>query len=148
MAHPSLPLFAFPPMVKDLVRGFIMRNSPEVDNLDYDHMTRIPDDWVPDGPRYADMVWSIPFLPDLPDLPDLAETDDESNEPTHIILIIKFASEVIQDVGERLGRHAASLHREINRRKVFGAPVKPPVIAPIVVYDGTPPWDAPGGIAV
>ena len=139
MAHPYLPLFAFPPMVKDLVRGFIMRNSPEVDNLDYDHMTRIPDDWVPDGPRYADMVWSIPFL---------TEEDDQSNEPTHIILIIKFASEVIQDVGERLGRHAASLHREINRRKVFGAPVKPPVIAPIVVYDGAPPWDAPGGIAV
>ena len=144
MAHPYLPLFAFPPMVKDLVRGFIMRNSPEVDNLDYDHMSRIPDDWVPDGPRYADMVWSIPFLTET----DLTENDDKGDGPTHIILIIKFASEVIQDVGERLSRHAASLHREIHRRGVFGAPMQPPVIAPIVVYDGSPPWDAPGGIPV
>ena len=94
-------------MVKDLVRGFIMRNSPEVDNLDYDHMARIPDDWVPDGPRYADMVWSIPFLADQ------AESDDESNEPTHIILIIKFASEVIQ--GRRRNALADTRHRCIAR---------------------------------
>ena len=139
MAHPYLPLFAFPPMVKDLVRGFIMRNSPEVDNLDYDHMMRVPDDWVPDGPRYADMVWSIPFI---------ADANEEPDGPTHIILIIKFASDVINDVGERLGRHAASLYREIHRRRAFGAPVQPPVIAPIVVYDGSHPWDAPGGIPV
>ena len=76
------------------------------------------------------------------------DTDDQGDDPTHIILIIKFASEVIQDVGERLGRHAASLHREILRREAFGAPVKPPVIAPIVVYDGSLPWNAPGGIPV
>ena len=139
MAHPYLPLFAFPPMVKDLVRGFIMRNSPDVDTLDYDHMVRIPDDWVPDGPRYADMVWSIPFL---------ADANAGTDSPTHMVLIIKFASEVIDDVGERLSRHAASLHREINRRAIFGAPVKPPVIAPVVVYDGPQPWDAPGGIPV
>ena len=48
-------------MVEDLLRGFILKNRPELDELDFEHMTRVPDDWVPDGPRCADMMWSIPF---------------------------------------------------------------------------------------
>ena len=139
MPHPYKPLFAFPPMVKDLMRGYILRDSPDADSLDYEGMSRIPEDWVPDGPRYADVMWSIPFRPGAEHSPD---------DPTHLVVIIKFASEVIRDMGERLGRHSASLQREINWREVFGAPDRPPVIAPIVVYDGVEPWDAPGGLPV
>ena len=139
MSHPYLPLFAFPRMVKDLMRGLLMRDVPDADNLDYDHMVRVPEDWVPDGPRFAEIVWSIPFF---------ADNDRESDSPTHLVLIIKFASEVIDDVGDRLDRHAASLHREILRRRAFGAPLMPPLLAPIVIYNGAEPWDAPGGAIV
>ena len=139
MTPPFLEFFAFPKVIEDLLRGFIMRDNPLADNLDYDRMERVPDDWVPDGPRYADIVWSVPFL---------AGAYEGFDSPTHIIFIIKFVSEVIEDIGDHLGRHAASLHREIHRRGAFGAPVKPPVIAPIVVYNGRQPWDAPGGVPV
>ena len=136
MTHPYQPLFAFPPLVKDLMRGYILRDSPDVDSLDYDNMTRIPEDWVPEGPRFADVTWSIPFRPAVAD----------EFDPTHLIVLIKFASEVLQDMGERLGRHSASLQREVDRRVAFGAPDRPPVIAPVVVYNGPEPWDAPGGV--
>lgn len=139
MTHPYKPLFAFPPMVEDLMRGYLLRDSTDVDRLDYDRMTRIPDDWVPKGPRFADVAWSIPIRPVV---------DAQHTDPTHMIVLIKFTSEVVQDMGERLGRHSASLQREINWRQVFGAPDRPPVIAPIVVYNGPKPWDAPGGVQV
>ena len=139
MAHPYQPMFAFAETVKDLMRGFILRNSAEIDSLDYDRMTRIPDDWVPEGPRYADVVWCIPFV---------SVEGEPDDGPTHLIVIIKFASEVVVDTGERLNRHAASLLREINWRAVFGAPERPPIIAPIVLYNGKEPWDAPGGVTV
>lgn len=139
MSHPYQSLFALPSMVRNLMRGYILRDSPEADSLDYDGMTRVPDDWVPEGPRYADLVWCIPFK---------ADSEDETVGPTHLIVVLKFVDEVVEDIGERLSRHAASLLREVIRRRAYGAPDTPPAIAPVVVYNGPDAWDAPGGVEV
>lgn len=140
MSHPYEPLFALPSMVRNLMRGYILRDTPDADSLDYELMTRVPDDWVPEGPRYADLVWCIPFR---------AETEQSQQAgPTHLIVVLKFVDEVVEDIGERLSRHAASLLREVTRRQAFGAPDTPPVVAPIVVYNGPDVWDAPGGVRV
>ena len=139
MAHPYESLFALPSMVRNLMHGYILRDTPDADSLDYERMTRVPDNWVPEGPRYADLVWCIPFR---------LETEDVPPGPTHLIVVLKFVDEVVEDIGERLSRHASSLQREVVRRRAFGAPDTPPVVAPIVVYNGPEPWDAPGGVRV
>ena len=109
MSHPYLPLFALPQVVEDLLRGFIFKDRPELDDLDFNRMTRVPDDWVPEGPRYADLVWSIPF-----------RTSEPQTAATHMLLILKCESTVVPDMGQRLDRHAASLCREVSRRRAFG----------------------------
>jgi len=136
MSRPVQSSFFFPHLIQDLM-PLVMPNDLDAESLDYRGMVRIPDDWVPDGPRYADHGWSIPVQGRL---------DESGFQPTHVVVILKFVTEVVMDIGERLGRHSASLEREIFRRGAFGAPSNPPPIAPIVVYDGPDPWDAPGGI--
>ena len=135
MSHPYVPLFAHAQVVEDLLRAFVFKDRPELEALDFPRMTRVPDDWVPEGPRYADLVWSIPF-----------RSFDPQTRATHMLLLLKCESTVVPDMGQRLDRHAASLYREVNRRRAFGAPSKPPVVAPVVVYNGTEPWRAKGAV--
>ena len=135
MPHPYIPLFAHARMVEDLLRGFIFKDRPELDHLDFDGMNRVPDDWVPEGPRYADLTWCIPFRPREPE-----------SQATHLLLLLKCESTVVPDMGQRLDRHAASLCREVNRRRAFGAPTKPPLVTPVVLYNGEEPWHATGAI--
>ena len=49
-------------------------------------------------------------------------------------------------MGHRLDRHAASLRREVVRRRAFGAPEQPPLVTPVVIYDGAEPWEAIGAV--
>ena len=135
MSHPYVPLFAIPEVVEDLLRGFVFKGRPELDHLHFAGMARVPDDWVPDGPRFADLMWSIPFCPAEP-----------QSKATHLLLLLKFESDVVNDMGQRLDRHAASLCREVSRRGAFGAPATPPLVAPVVVYNGAVPWNAPGAV--
>jgi hypothetical protein len=137
MPSPYLPLFSLACLVEDLLSGYILKDRPEFDELDFDQMTLVPDDWVPDGPRYADLMWSIPF-----------RTVHSATQATHLMLLLKFASTVVSDAGARLDRHAASLLREIGRRRAFGAPATPPLVMPVVIYDGDEPWNAPDAIRV
>ena len=135
MPHPYVRLFVHARMVEDLLRGYIFRNRPELRLLDFANMALVPNDWVPEGPRYADLMWSIPFHGLEPE-----------TQATHLLLLLKFESTVIPDMGKRLDRHTASLCREIDRRGAFGAPATPPVVTPVVVYNGEEPWNAEGAL--
>ncbi len=135
MSDAFVQLFTFAPMVEDALR-LILKDGTELDELDFDNMTLIPNDWVPDGPRYAELMWSIPL-----------RAVDPHTQATHVLLLLKFTSTVVPGLQGLLDRHAASLHREVVRRGAFGAPVAPPLIKPVVIYNGAEPWDAPGGRA-
>ena len=133
MEHPHKPLFEFKRMVEDLIRGFVARPGDKwVDRLEFDRMERVSDDWVSPRWRCADLVWSIPFR-------DI----DEAIPATHMIVIIKFESDVVQDMAKRIGRQVDQLQVEMNRRRVYGAPANPPLFVPVVVYTGEKPWTAP-----
>lgn len=128
------PLFEHPVTVRDLIRHHIFRDWPDaVRQLDFDNMERVPDDWVPVGPRCADCVWSIPLL---------RHPDQEKNSPTHVLFLLRFEPRVVADMKDRLDRHAESLLREVGRRAVFGAPEAPPHVTPVAIYYGKCPEGA------
>ena len=130
MDNAFVQLFTHRRMIEDLVAGFLLRGREELEWLDFAEMTQVPESWVPDGPRYAEATWSIPFRPD----------GGPQKERVYIVLIVKLLDAAPADVAERLDRHAASLWREILRRQAFGAPARPPQLIPMVLYSGAEPW--------
>ena len=132
MIHPYIPLLRVARFVEVLLREQI--DPDAADALDFARLARIPDDWVPDGPRYADVSWSAPLA------------DPASAGPTHAVLLFKCESAVRADAGERLQRHRESLARTLNRLGALGHPGRPARVVPVVLYSGNTPWNAPGAV--
>lgn len=133
MHNPLLELFTHRRMVEDLVAGFLLCGREELEWMDFADMAQVPESWVPDGPRYAEATWSIPFRPQ----------GGPREERVYILLLVKVLDVAPADVAERMDRHAASLWREILRRQAFGAPARPPQLMPIVLYGGAETWRPP-----
>ena len=128
-------LFTFPRMIEDLVCGFLARGERARlgVQLDFPNMTQVPDGWVVGKWRCAQVVWSIPVRPEMQ-----AEVG-----AGHMILLLRLQSKNNPEIGRRLDQHRERLHRECNRREAFGAPDHPPVLVPVVIYNGAEPWSAP-----
>ncbi len=133
MIHPYIPLLRVARFVEVLVRDHVAPPGAG-DRLDYARLARIPDDWVPDGPRYADVAWAAPLRDPGPD------------GPTHAVLLFKCESVVRADASDRLARHRDSLARAFDRNRAFGHPRRPAEMVPVVLYNGATPWDAPGAV--
>ena len=136
--HRLTQLFSFALMIKDMLTGYVARYEPPgwLDDFDLDNMEQVPVDWVYLEWRYADVTWSIPLRP------------KRKPKATHMLLLLKFADEPLLDAGERLAQHAAMLLRELERRKLYGAPKRPPLVKNVVLNVGKEPWpeDAPNAV--
>lgn len=132
MIHPYIPLLRVARFVEVLMRDHVA--PPGAERLDYANLARVPDDWVPDGPRYADVAWAVPLRDPGPD------------GPTHAVLLFKCESAVRADASERLVRHRESLARALDRNGAFGHPRRPAEVVPVVLYDGATPWDGAGAV--
>ena len=128
-------LFTFPRMIEDLVCGFIAKGERARlgEQLDFPNMTQVPDDWVAGKWRYAQVVWSIPVRPE-------AQAEVGAG---HMIFLLRLQSKNDPEIGRRLGRHRERLHQACDHREAFGAPGNPPVLIPVVIYNGAEPWSAP-----
>ena len=132
MIHPYIPLLRVARFVEVLMCDHVA--APGAERLDYERLTRVPDDWVPEGPRYADVSWAAPLR------------DPAHHGPTHAVLLFKCESAVRADPGDRLVRHRESLARALDRHRAFGHPLRPAEVVPVVLYDGDTPWNAPGAV--
>ena len=133
--HRLAPLFSHALLAKDLLTGFVAKSEPQgwLDGFDLDKMVLVPVDWVPLEWRYADVTWSIPLRP------------NGAAKATHMLFVIKFADEVTRDADRRLGHHVSVLLREFDRRKLYGAPKRPPLVKSLVINLAEDKWpeDAP-----
>ena len=133
--HPMTELFSFARMIKDMLTGFVAKSEPPgwLDDFDLDNMEQVPVDWVHLEWRYADVMWSIPVRP------------ERRKQATHMLLVIKFADEPQRDADQRLGAHIDVLLRELDNRKLYGAPEHPPLVKNVVINLGKERWpeDAP-----
>ena len=138
--HPMTVPFSHRLMIKDLLTGFVANTHPPgwLDGFDLDNMVLVPVDWVPLEWRCADVTWSVPLRP------------GGGASATHMLLAIKFADEVVADMDERLGHHVSMLMHELDRRELYGAPKRPPLVENVVIHTGTEPWpdDAPNAVPV
>ena len=134
MIHPYIPLLRVARFVEVLLREQVDPDAARA--LDLGRLARIPDDWIPEGPRYADVSWAAPLA-----APDPAG-------PTHAVLLFKCESAVRANAGDRLLRHRESLARALDRFGAFGHPARPARVVPVVLYDGETPWNAPGAVRI
>ena len=133
--HPAAALYGFARMIQDLLTGYVAKSAPPgwLDDFDLDNMEQVPIDWVPLEWRFADVTWSVPVRP------------KRELEATHMLIVIKLTDDVLLDAGERLAHHVTMLMRELDRRKLYGAPKRPPLVKNIVINMGKDAWpdDAP-----
>lgn len=146
--HRLTPVFSHPLLARDLMTGFVAKAHPPgwLDGFDLEGMVLVPVDWVPLEWRCADVMWSIPLRPQR-ERAAAKRRDRQAGDgaATHMLLVIKFADAVIADVDERLGHHVSMLMHELNRRQLYGAPSRPPLVENIVINSGKEAWpnDAP-----
>ena len=129
--HPMAQLFSHAVLAKDLLTGFVANSEPPnwLDRFDLDNMVLVPVDWVPLEWHYADVTWSIPI-----------RRSRNRAKATHMLLLIKFADEVQTDADERFGHHVSALLRALGRRKLYGAPKRPPLVKNVVIHLGKDRW--------
>lgn len=143
--HRLTSVFSHPLSVHFLMAGFLAEERPPgwLDRFDLDDVALVPVDWVPLEWRCADVMWSIPLRAGVASA--TAEGSDGKSVATHLLLVVKFADTVIEDVSERLGHHFNMLMHELDRRGLYGAPDHPPMVENIVVNSGKTTWphDAP-----
>lgn len=103
--------------------------------IDFGAIERLPDDWVPDGPRYAGLSWALPVR-------------DPGAGPTHVVVLYRHRSDTDDDVRERMLRHAESLSRALDRMRRCGHPDRPAHFLPVVgpIPDGAADGDAVHGL--
>ena len=126
-------VFAFPRMVRDLVRGFLPEHWSR--DLDLDRLELLPTAYVSDSwhKRYGDRVWKIPCR-------------EGSDHPpgTYVVLLLEFQSEVDATMPVRMLVYAGLLLQEILRQQDgLSLESKLPRTIPVVIYNGRQRWDAP-----
>ena len=127
--HRLTPLFSHAVMAKDLLALVADAERPKwLDRFDLDRMKLVPTDWVPLEWRFADVTWSVPIRP------------NRRKKATHMLFVVKFADEFLPDADKRLGSHVFSLQRALGRRKLYGAPKRPPLVKSLVVNLGDERW--------
>ena len=131
--HPMTALFSHAVMAKDLLALVAEAERPKwLDRFDLDKMKLVPIDWVPSESSFADVTWSIPIR------------RNRRKKATHMLFVVKFADEFLPDADQLFDNHVFSLQRALGRRKLYGAPKRPPLVKTLVVNLGKEAWpDAP-----
>jgi len=132
MEYTYTPLYAYPDDVKRAIAKLVRRYGEHWHRqLDFDDMIPVPEEWVADErQRFADLIWAVPLKMGARQLV----------RATHFILILKVQSTVVPDAVPRMRCYRQLLHLELNRRRAFGAPDNPPLLAPTLSYHGEEPW--------
>ena len=126
-------VFAFPRMVRDLVRGFLP--TPWTDGLDLERLELLPTAYVSDSwhKRYGDRVWKIPYR---------EGTDHPPG--AYAALLLEFQSEVDPTMPVRMLVYAGLLMQELLRqRQGVVSDVRLPRVMPVVIHRGRKRWTAP-----
>ena len=86
-----------------------------------DALERLDDDLAPDGPRYADAAWAVPYA-----------DGTSPRGATHLVVLCKRLPGRDAYIGDRMLRHAESLSRAFDRLGLFGHPEHPADFLPLV----------------
>ena len=118
-------LFAFPPMVEDLVRAFVS----QLDAADFSTLQKLSSDYVSDEllKRHGDTVWRLRV----------------PGGWAYLLLLLEFQSRDDFYMALRILIYTGMLYQELVRNAAPEAREALPAVLPIVLYNGTPRWQAP-----
>ena len=119
-------LFAFPRMVKDLLRAV---GDTWVDDIEFSTLERLQAEYVGDlgQQRRGDAVWRVRFRDGW----------------LHLLILLEFQSRPDPVMALRVLEYTALLYRELHRAKASGPPGRWPAVLPVVLYNGDEPWNGP-----
>ena len=119
-------LFAFPDMVRDLLRA--VGDDDWIADIDLDTLEKLPAEHVGDSgkARHGDAAWRVRFR----------------NGWLYLLIVLEFQSTNDTRMALRNLEYTALLYRELDRRKELGPPGRWPPVLPVVLYNGDTPWTA------
>lgn len=106
-------------------------DGPNLGQPRLDALERLDDAIVPDGPRYADAVWAVPYV-----------DGTSPRGATHLVVLCKRLAGRHTDMRDRMLRHTESLSRAFDRHRMYGHPERPADFLPLV-DDAAPETIAP-----
>ena len=119
-------LFAFPRMVEDLLRGFVV--GEWIAGVDFSTLQKLSAEYIGDERRrrHGDTVWRIRHREGW----------------LHVLVLLEFQSSADPDMALRILEYTTLLHRELGRNEALGPDGKRPAVLPVVLYNGEAPWMA------
>ena len=119
-------LFAFPRMVRDLLRAV---GDPDwLDDVDLGTLEKLPAEHVGDDgqQRRGDAAWRVRFR----------------NGWLYLLVLLEFQSRSDARMALRNLEYTTLLYGDLARRGELGAPGRWPPVLPVVLYNGDAPWTA------
>ena len=117
-------LFAFPRMVRDLLRA--VGHPDWLRDVDLGTLERLSADHVGDSgqQRRGDAAWRLRFRDGW----------------LYLLVLLEFQSTSDPRMALRNLEYTALLYRELDRRRELGTPGRWPPVLPVVLYNGDAPW--------
>jgi predicted transposase/invertase (TIGR01784 family) len=129
--HSYKLLFSHPEMVADLLRGFV--REPWVQELDFSSLEKMSGNYVTDDlrDREDDVIWRVRW----------------GQEWLYIYLLLEFQSSIDRFMAIRVLIYVGLLYQDLIRSEQWSADRRLPPVVPVVLYNGTPQWNAPDEVA-
>ena len=124
-------LFSHPRMVEDLLRGFVGKEW--VHRLDLSSLEKFNGHYVSDDLRghEDDVIWRVRF----------ADSDSDSDW-LYVYLLLEFQSTVDPFMALRVMVYMGLLYQDLVAQKKLSRDGRLPPVLPVVLYNGSPRWNA------
>ncbi len=119
-------LFAFPRMVEDLLRGFVV--GLRVDDIDFSTLQKLSAEYVSDEllKRHGDAVWRVRLR----------------GRWLYLVVLLEFQSRDEPWMALRILTYTGLLYEELVRNGAVASGAPLPAVLPVVMYNGARPWRA------
>ena len=147
-------LLAYPPMVRDLLLGFV--HEDWVARLDFDSLEPVGTNHVSDDlqERDQDLAWRVHLHRNTDDTAVGAKGADDKGEDgqnqtdwIYLYLLIEFQRQDDPAMAVRILAYTALLYQDLIRAGVVARGASLPPVFPMVLYSGQPPWHAARDVA-
>ena len=119
-------LFAFPRVVEDLLRGFVV--GLRVDDIDFSTLQKLSAEYVSDDlrKRHGDAVWRVGLRGGW----------------LYLVVLLEFQSRDEPRMALRILTYTGLLYEELVRNGAVASGEPLPPVLPVVLYNGARPWRA------
>ena len=120
-------LFASPRMVEDLLRAFV--SGDELDAGNFSTLEKLSAEFVSDEllKRHGDTVWRL----------------EVGGGTAYLLVLLEFQARDDRYMALRILSYTSLLYQELVRNKALDKQGRLPAVVPVVLYNGSPPWQAP-----